>query len=381
VELRDAKEQAEEANRAKDHFLAVLSHELRTPLTPVLASVQALQSESAVAEDLAPLLDIIRRNVELEARLIDDLLDLTRIERGKLQLNSEVVDVAALLENVLDICAPEIAAKRLIVTTDLRAPQHHVQGDSARLQQVFWNLIKNAVKFTPEGGEVTIAASNDTTGRLGVTIADTGIGIAPDFLLRIFNAFEQGERTINKRFGGLGLGLAISRTLVDLHGGHLTAASDGEGRGASFTVDLPTVPRADLPGRDQESPVEGARSGRGVKVLLVEDHIDTRNVMRMFLEQRGYDVRVADGVTSALAAADEPFDLLISDIGLPDGSGLDLIRALSARGPVKGIALSGFGMDADLQRSREAGFLRHLTKPVNGAVLQEVIESIVGRSS
>ncbi|MEP7220994.1 MAG: response regulator, partial [Bacteroidota bacterium] len=195
--------------------------------------------------------------------------------------------------------------------------------------------------------------------------------IAGDVLPRIFNAFEQGERNINHRFGGLGLGLAISRTLVDLHSGHIEAASDGEGTGATFTVVLPTISREAPAGPDADT-----GSPQAIRVLLVEDHRDTREVMRMFLEQRGYQVRVAESMEAAIRQAAMPFDLLISDIGLPDGSGLDLIRTLASRGPVRGIAVSGYGMEEDIRRSIEAGFAEHLTKPVKPARLEEAIRAL-----
>ncbi len=238
--LTEAKETAEAANLAKDQFLAVLSHELRTPLTPVITAVEVLKEEPDISQENGKLLEIIQRNVELEARLIDDLLDLTRITNSKLKLNLEHADLHSLVHSALGISKGDIKGKRLNVTLDLCARMCVVKGDPARLQQVLWNLIKNAVKFTPDHGRIIIRSTN-VDDRIRVVIADSGIGIEPHVLPHIFNAFEQGEKTITRRFGGLGLGLAISRTIVDLHGGTLTASSQGRNMGATFTLDLEAI--------------------------------------------------------------------------------------------------------------------------------------------
>jgi PAS domain S-box-containing protein len=381
IELRKAKEAAEAANNAKDQFLAVLSHELRTPLTPVLTVAHVLREEQGLPEDIRSYVEIIHRNVELEARLIDDLLDLTRIEKGKLQLNLDTVDAHVLVNNVLQIYRSEIHGKQLDITVDLRAARHMVRADSARLQQIFWNLVKNAVKFTQPKGAITIRSNNDEKGNLLVEVVDSGIGIDPEVLPRIFDAFEQGEQNITRRFGGLGLGLAISKALIDMHHGHLTAESGGSGMGSTFTVELATAEPATAPppGEQIAAPEESAPPP--TRILLVDDHADTSKVMKVLLERRGYSVTTAADVASALeAATTQKFDLLISDIGLPDGSGHDLMRMLVERGiRLKAIALSGFGMEEDIRRSREVGFIEHLTKPVNFGKLHEMIERLLTR--
>ncbi len=377
-ELQTAKEAAETADRAKDHFLAVLSHELRTPLTPVLTAVQALREEPGMQPALGSYIDVIHRNVELEARLIDDLLDLTRIAREKLQLFLETVDAHALLRNVIDICQEDISAKQLHVRVELEAPQHHVRADSARLQQVFWNLLKNAVKFTPAGGTLSIRSSQSGDEGLRVEVADNGIGIEEHILPRIFDAFEQGEQSITRTFGGLGLGLAISKALMDMQGGTLSAASGGKDQGATFTVELPL---AEKPEQSETLPLpaNNGKASKALRILIVDDHADTSHVMQLLLERRGYTVRTANTVNSAFnAALADDYDLLISDIGLPDGSGLDLMRQLREQKPMLGVALSGFGMEEDIQKSMEAGFVEHLTKPVNFKQLQEVIHRLTG---
>jgi len=248
---------------------------------------------------------------------------------------------------------------------------------------VLWNLIKNAVKFTPSGGVVRIVTGDvprspgDAEDRLFIEIRDTGIGIKPEALPKIFNAFEQADRSITRRFGGLGLGLAICRALVQLHGGRISAHSAGQGQGSVFRVELPVT--APTPATSQQPSAKGDDAQRAaVSILLVEDHRDTARIMQRLLQNRGYTVHAAMNVADALAIAGrETIHLLISDIGLPDGTGLELIQKLSAQGPVRGIALSGFGMEEDVERSRAAGFVEHLTKPINMAQLLEAIERVL----
>src|SRR5512135_96143 len=378
-----ARREAERANQAKDQFLAVLSHELRTPLTPVLASVSAMLDEvTPVPEEHRATLQMIRRGVELEARLIDDLLDVTRIARGQLALNREVVEVHTLIRQTAEICRSGVHGGKIRLDLDLRAPRSHVEADPARLHQVLWNLIKNAVKFTPAGGRVAVRTRNAADPpRLVVEVADTGIGIEAEALPRIFNAFEQGESSTVRRFGGLGLGLAISRSVVEALGGTIEARSRGKDQGATFLVALDCIPAP--PVREPSAPAPAPEPRPALKILLVEDDPPTRRVMARLLQQRQYRVLAAADLKDALEIGQrEEFDILVSDIGLPDGSGLDLIRALAARRPVRAIALSGFGMDDDARRCREAGFLAHLTKPVDFAKLEAVIRSIadVGRA-
>jgi two-component system CheB/CheR fusion protein len=378
IELLAAKEEAESANQAKDQFLAVLSHELRTPLTPVLAITQVLENSDELSDELRPIIEMVRRNVELEARLIDDLLDLTRVSKGKLQLNMETVDIHAHLANVLEMCQSDIRGKELAITIDLEARRYHAQADPARIQQVFWNLVKNAVKFTPKGGEITVTSFNNERGDLVVEVTDTGIGIEPELVPKIFDAFEQGSQSITRQYGGLGLGLAISRALVEMHGGTLSAVSQGEGSGSKFVMEIATVdpPVAGQTRRNGDNgELHGTRIGR---ILLVDDHIETSTVLKLLLERRGYTVETAHTVADALALAlAGEFDILISDIGLPDGSGLDLMRAIRREKDLPGIALSGFGMEEDLERSREAGFAAHLTKPVGFQRLQDAISKVL----
>ena len=357
---QDARAEAERANLAKDSFLAMLSHELRTPLTPVLTSVLSLEQEENLPAETRASLQMIRRNVELEARLIDDLLDLTRISKGKVQLNLEEVNAHLLLRNALEICQAEIDHKNLSLQTDFAAEKFCLEADPARLQQIFWNLIKNAVKFTPEGGRLGIRTANDH-GQLRVEISDSGLGIDAETLPKIFNAFEQGERT---RLGGLGLGLAISKALVETHNGKLTAESAGRDQGATFTAIFPVA--ENHAGVSAESIPASPAARKSVRVLLVEDHEDTNRSLTSLLRRRGYHVQAARSVQSALElAANERFDVLVSDIGLPDGSGIDLMQTINAEHPIFGIALTGFGMEEDVRRSHDVGFHHHLIKPID----------------
>ena len=374
--LLKAKTDAEAANKAKDQFIAVLSHELRTPLTPILLSSSAIETEEGVPEGIRAELGVIRRNVELEMKLIDDLLDVTRISTGKIQLHQEIVDAHGCLRNALEICQSEITAKHLNLTLRLEANQPHVWADPTRLQQVFWNLLRNAVKFTPEGGQISIQSAN-IDNRLHMEFSDTGIGIEPDLLLRIFNAFEQAEQGKERRFGGLGLGLSISKALVELHHGSLTAFSKGTDKGATFTLEMETVPEVKAPPvTPNATPLQQQSDSKSV--LLVEDHADTLRILARMLQKWGYTVRTADCVRSALEeATKEPFDLLVSDIGLPDGSGLVIMQEVKKLYGVRGIAISGFGAEEDIRQSRAAGFSEHLVKPVSIQDMHAALQRLV----
>jgi CheY-like chemotaxis protein len=327
----------------------------------------------AVREDM----EMIHRNVELETRLIDDLLDLTRVAHGKLALRSDRVNLADRVREVVRMVDAEAAARQVKVSVEADAGPAVVTGDAARLQQVVWNLLKNAIKFTPAGGRIRVSAA-PAGDRARLSIADTGVGIDAAVLPHIFDAFEQGGDRVTRRFGGLGLGLSISRALIDLHGGTLTAASPGTGRGATFTVELPLAPAA-AAGAAAPAP-DTADAGRPLRLLLVEDHADTARVMARVLRTFGHDVWTADSVGTALETADaaaEAFDVVISDVGLPDGTGHDLMRQLLARfGRVRGIALTGYGTDDDVRRSGDAGFVAHLTKPVDVRELEETIARV-----
>jgi signal transduction histidine kinase/ActR/RegA family two-component response regulator len=373
AELENARDSAERASRAKDDFIATLSHELRTPLTPSLMTLSALGSDETLSPELREELAMVRRNVELEARLIDDLLDLTRIAQGKIQLLPGAVDVHAALNHVLENCRGEFAAKELALEVGLEAPRPWVSGDAARLQQVFWNLLKNAIKFTEKGGAVVVRTTNEGN-RLKIDFADNGIGISADVLPKIFHRFEQGGVAVTRQFGGLGLGLSISRAIVELHHGAIRAESRGEGWGSTFTVVLTAMATAPSSRRSNETQLLRRTGKLPRRILLVDDHADTRETLVRLLTRAGYEVTPADSMTAALQCAQEAkFDLLVSDIGLPDGTGYELMMALQEHFGLPGIAFSGYGMEHDVKKSIEAGFSAHLTKPIDFDRLKEAM--------
>jgi signal transduction histidine kinase/ActR/RegA family two-component response regulator len=387
--------EARAANDAKDQFLATLSHELRTPLAPVMAVVSSLESDLRLPRDVRDSLTMVLRNVALEARLIDDLLDLTRVSRGKLELERRATDVRSVLEQALETCcAREVASGKLRIVQELTAADHRVWADPGRLSQVFWNLFNNAVKFTPEKGTLYIRSWQESDpaasgGRaLVVEVSDTGIGIRSDLLPQIFGAFDQGDQGTARRFGGLGLGLTISRAIMEMHGGSLAASSQGSGRGATFTVRIPvgaelaeTAAAAHAGGLGQPpAPGEaGLPAGKSLDILLVEDHADTAHAMAALLEALGHRVTLAGTLAEARAAASRAarIDLVVSDLGLPDGNGQDLMRELARKHGLRGIALSGYGMEEDIRKSREAGFERHLTKPIDAEVFKAAIRQAI----
>jgi len=376
--ISDQSSQLQTARGPRDYFLAMVSHELRTPLTPVLAAASELEKRTDLPTDVHNDLSLIRRNATLEARLIDDLLDLTRFAWGKLRLELRTLDVHAVLADAFSNCEAEARDKQQHVNIEMGAEEHFVNGDPMRLQQVFWNIIRNAIKFTPEGGNITIRTSNPRDGAVRVEVIDTGIGITSEALSRIFMAFEQEERSLKERSGGLGLGLSISKALVEGHGGMISARSEGKGRGTTFSVELPTVPAETIPA--PAAPAAGDEQvARGRRILLVEDHPDTARLMARLLSQHGYSVRTAGTVAAALhLAGSEEFDLVISDIGLPDGSGLDVMNEVRKTKPIRGIALTGFGAETDVERSKQAGFAAHVTKPIDLNQLRMEIERVMG---
>ena len=395
ADLRRAKREAEAASQAKDRFLATLSHEMRTPLTPVLAALSELIGRGAeeLPPDLAATLRMIARNVELEARLIDDVLDLARISRGGMEIERRACDLGQVVQHAAAICrTPEVAVRGIVLTVEVEPGGLAAWGDPARLTQVVWNLIRNALKFTPDGGEVAVRCLREPGelgeagggGRLVVEVEDRGVGIAPELMPRLFDPFEQGGERGYERSGqsGLGLGLAISKTIVDLHGGELSASSAGPGRGATFRVELP----GGLPEGAARRPAgpEGAAPGprASARILLVEDHPDSAEALAHLLSALGHEVEVAGSVAQALAADWSAVDVLVSDIGLPDGSGLDLLieaRRRRPEPPIKAIALSGYGMESDRERSREAGFHIHLVKPTSLSALEGAIRQVLAR--
>jgi signal transduction histidine kinase/ActR/RegA family two-component response regulator len=391
-ELTRAQGVAESASRAKDDFLAKLSHELRTPLTPVLIAAAALREDERLSIDVREQLGMMERNIALEARLIDDLLDLTTISHGKLLFHAEPCDAHHLIGRAIEVVQEDARAKDIAIECTFTARYYGLMADPARFQQVMWNLLRNAVKFTPRSGRIYVRTRDERSASGGtslrIEVADSGIGIDPARLEQIFLPFDQGGLPSAHRFGGVGLGLAIARTVVDLHGGRISAQSDGLNHGTTLIVELPGALEPPI-GVEDLAPSFSDRSSPGAahpqrvapavaprRLLLVEDHESTLQILSRVLQRDGHHVVTASTVAEALnAAAASNFDLVISDLGLPDGSGTELMMKLRDTYNLRGIALSGYGASEDIARSCDAGFVTHLVKPVAIAELRRVIAS------
>jgi PAS domain S-box-containing protein len=381
-----ARASAEESNRMKDEFLATVSHELRTPLTSILGWSQMLRGGQLEEKVSALALETIERNARAQSQIIDDILDVSRIITGKLNIDAKPVELINIIEAAVNAASPAASAKNIQIETIFDTPTGFVRGDANRLQQVVWNLLSNAVKFTPQGGRVQIRLQHSATNVL-ISIKDTGQGISPDFLPHVFERFRQADSTTTRQHGGLGLGLAIVRHLVELHGGTVQAESAGQGAGATFTVSLPlmgTLSETHASGAgpiiaSDDGPTDGPHSLAGLHVLLVDDEKDTLAMLRVILEQRQVIVTSASSASEALKALElsRP-DVLVSDIGMPDQDGYELIRRIremdSARGgAIPAVALTAYARDDDRRRSMDAGYQVHLSKPVEPAELFRVL--------
>lgn len=377
AEARANNEALRVANSAKDDFLAMLSHQLRTPLSPVLSIVSATLSQHALPPDLRETFSVIQRNIEIEARLIDDLLDLTQICSGRLKMEKSPVDLHDCLAASLDVCRESFEDKRITVRTELAAKNSFVLGEFARLSQAFWNILKNAVKFGAPHGNVLITSANEGPNII-LWIHDDGVGIDPERLESIFGAFNPIKPQPTAT--GVGLGLAITRAIIEGHDGTIHAESQGAGRGAAFRLCLPVASRTQVAAK---APARGVNPAlRGKTILIVEDQDDTRRVLSRALRMRGYGVTVATSVSDAAEQyIASPADFMICDIGLPDGTGWDLMEKLRPHGPVPAIAVSGYGMRHDVRKSREVGFLAHLTKPIDFPKLETLIAESLTESS
>jgi PAS domain S-box-containing protein len=394
-EERTARIAAERANWAKDAFLAKLSHELRTPLTPVLAITSAAIDQPSIPPALRASLEIVQRNVHLEARLIDDLLEQSLITLGKLRLRTELVDAERLLHLSLENCAEFIRDAKLIVGFDLSATNSRINADPGRLQQVFSNLIINAARYSPAGSHLTIRTRNIAADGLAIEFQDEGRGLESSQLEEIFEPFVQAKAGGVERGPGLGLGLSIGRSIIEAHGGSLVAESPGPGRGATFRVVLRTAGPAEVATIDRQKARsatieaaaaverEEARKSRGpTTILLVEDNPDSLRALGMSLSLLGYEVRPANSLRAALAAAaSDGYDLIVSDLELGDGTGLDLLSSLGPGRSVPAIALTGYGSEEDRKMCLEGGFEMHMVKPVQTKQLNEAIRSVLSKQS
>ncbi|WP_404790102.1 ATP-binding protein [Altericista sp. CCNU0014] len=384
-----AREQAESASRIKDEFLAVLSHELRTPLNPILGWTKLLQRQQVRPEKMMATLATIERNAQIQAQLIEDLLDISRIMRGSLTLNPAPLDLRAVVLAAIETVSLAAEAKQIQIETSIETEVGQFWGDTDRLRQVLWNLLSNAVKFTPEAGRVEViltAAGDEVPACTKIIVRDTGKGIAPNALERIFDRFWQEDSTNTRKFGGLGLGLAISRQIVELHGGTLSAVSAGAGQGATFTVRLPL--RAPLPvGIEARSRSVELPTLAGLKILVVEDNPDSREFATFVLTEAGAEISAVDSAATALQMIDRNIpDAIVCDIELPEINGYELIRQIRSRsveegGTVLAIALTSYAGDYDRKQAISAGFQQHLSKPIQPEQLVNTIfELCRGRS-
>ena len=389
--LREAKAAAESANQLKDQFLATLSHELRTPLNAILGYACMLRTDSIAAEKRQRAIEVIERNAVAQNRLIEDLLDMSRITTGKVRLDPTIIPVSSVLREALEGVKPAADAKRIALDIDFDPFAGAVMADTTRLQQVFWNLVTNAVKFTPEGGQVAVSLRRTATN-VEIVVSDSGRGISPTFLPFVFEPFRQGESRFDRAHGGLGLGLAITKQLVELHGGTIRASSPGVGLGATFTVTLPCVSEGEaaldgtLPVSLPTEPTFDAprRSLVGLKILLVDDEPDTLEMFHDALEAAGANVRAAATGPAALAVAETwPPDLIVTDLGLPGMDGYELLAAIRTKRPASAcpaVAVSAYARLDDRSRALAAGFQAHVAKPIEPPALVSILCSALAAS-
>jgi CheY-like chemotaxis protein/anti-sigma regulatory factor (Ser/Thr protein kinase) len=390
---RAARESAEAANRMKDEFLAVVSHELRTPLNAILGWAELLTAGTLAPERVQHGIETIARNARMQARLVEDLLDVSRIIAGKLAISHAPTDFGAIVRRAAETVAPQANGKRVGLELVIEPGDHEVIGDAARLQQVVWNLLSNAVKFSAEGTHVEVRLSRAAGDQL-LTVVDHGSGIDASFLPFVFDRFRQAEQSGTRQSGGLGLGLAIAQRIVEMHGGEIAAASDGPGKGATFTVRLPSrmrdaVPVAIAAQNERSGPATGQWQPvalptprlDGLKVLFVDDEPDARELVTMVLSDAGAAVQSASSADEALALiGQERFDVLVSDIGMPGEDGYSLMRKVAAgRTGLPGIALSAFTSAQDRERALSAGFTTHLPKPLDAPALIAFVDRLARR--
>lgn len=365
-----ARGRAESASRAKDELLAMVSHELRTPLTAILTSAEVLEQDPTLSGENREVAQMIRESVLHESRIVGDLLDCTSLASGKLELRLDRADMHCIIESVAKDLEGEIGGKGLILTLKLSADAHVIRGDRRRMAEALRNLLANSIKFTPEGGTISVRTSFKAPYII-VEVADSGRGMLPEVQDRLFKPFEQGDRSITREFGGLGLGLYLAKSIVELHGGTINGSSAGAEKGSTFHIELPAWVSAEA---EAPTPQEKPSDCEGMVVLLVEDNIDTLRALGRLLGRLGCVVMAARTGAEALEiAAREKVDLIVSDIGLPDSTGWDVMKQLRLKSDISGIAISGFNSEDDRLRSEKAGFMVHLVKPISFPALQAAV--------
>jgi CheY-like chemotaxis protein/nitrogen-specific signal transduction histidine kinase len=390
IREQQARKDAEEANRVKDEFLTTLSHELRTPLTSILGWTQLLNTEQLDEQNRTRALEVIERNARAQRQLIDDLLDISRIITSKIRLDVRPLSLAPVIETALDSVRPLAAAKKVQLRLALDKGVVRVQGDQTRLQQVIWNLLTNALKFTPEGGRIEVRLER-AREMACLIVADTGEGISPEFLPFVFDRFRQADSSTTREYGGLGVGLALVNYLVELHGGTVRVESPGEGQGTTFTINLPLSPEREPDAPARPSPIKitttnCAEELEGLRVLVVDDDVDSCEIIGLALRKCRVEVRLATSAAEALTVLERWLpDLLISDIAMPDEDGYALIHKVRALSPEHGgripaLALTAYAADSDRERSLAAGFQLHVVKPVELKELADAVASLAGRT-
>ncbi|MBW4602270.1 MAG: response regulator [Calothrix sp. FI2-JRJ7] len=388
--------EAEAANRAKDEFLSVLSHELRTPLNAILGWSQILRKQHLSQDRAMRALETIERNAQSQAKIIEDILDISRIITGKLRLQVQPVNLVTIIEAAIESVRLAAEAKSIRIKSILDSSNNHISGDADRLQQVIWNLLSNAIKFTPQGGQVQIRLEC-VNSHVEIIVSDTGVGISPDFLPYVFDRFRQHDSTSTRSYGGLGLGLAIVRQLVELHGGTVSVASPGIGQGATFTIKLPVMITHETPSEPEpldliplaDNNTDAVPSLEGLQILIVEDEVDSLELLSTILQGYGAQVIPTASVSEALKiienATNQSLDVLVSDIGMPNEDGYSLIRKLRQLEAQRGgwmpaVALTAYAKSEDRRQALLAGFQMHLPKPVQPEELATVIASLTGRT-
>ena len=377
AELTELNEDLAAANRAKDIFLATLSHELRTPLTPVLGWINLLKTGNLDEKGVTQALDTIERNALLQSRLIDDLLDISRIATGKLRFEPQPIDLNTIVKAAVETVNASASARNITLEVSLSERPLIVMGELERLQQIILNLLSNAIKFTEPGGRVSLNTEVDGQ-EARLRVEDTGSGIAPDFLPHVFDRFRQADGSTTRRYGGLGLGLAIVDALAKTHGGHVIAESEGLGKGARFTLVLPYSAQAQT--ASEKSP-RAMQTKVKHRVLIVDDSPDTLTLLRAFFEQKGSHVMTATSAREAIKVATKyPPAIIISDIGMPDIDGYELLaalRRLPGLEKIPAIAISGYAMEEDRERAQSAGFSAHVAKPIDMDHLFALIQTLI----
>jgi PAS domain S-box-containing protein len=392
---RVARQEAEKANRLKDEFLATLGHELRTPLNAMLGWATVLRTGKIKPEEMANAMEVIERNARVQAQIIDDLLDMSRIISGKVRIEVERLDLASIANEAIETVSASASAKGVRLKPVLGAAELVVSGDPNRLRQVFWNLLSNAVKFTPRGGRVQVTLKR-VDSHVEASVIDTGEGIPPEFLPHVFNRFQQVDASLTRRHGGLGLGLSIVKQLIELHGGTVRAYSEGSGRGATFVVSLPLAPLHDAPPPRSHQRPDAASvaipnmpevSLKDVLVLVVDDDLDTRILLKSLLESADATVYLAASAEDALELLQtESVEVLVCDIGMPEVDGYTLMRRIrllsdAQKSEIPAVALTAYARPADRREAIRAGFQNHVAKPVEPAELLEIVASLANRRS